>query len=238
MVGAAIAMVISAGITAYSSYEQGKSQEAIANYNADNQERSTRLGLSGIMAAAQVQRQEAAANFALQGAEAQARFNNAISLENQAKSQSVVDRVNSRQRTDAFAREAAAQRVSIAASGAVESSGTPLDLLAETAGTIQRDREDQNYAAELGRRALFREADLERLGGQMALAGATLQRDSSVAAAGLRVAAGRAASLGAMREAEITRLSGAAQRRAGALGAGASLFGGLASAGGMYYKAS
>jgi hypothetical protein len=64
----------------------------------------------------------------------------------------------------------------------VESAGTPLDILAETAARIQLDREDSLYTDELSRRSLFREADMERLAGAR-VNGATLNRSSALAEA-------------------------------------------------------
>jgi hypothetical protein len=122
-----------------------------------------------------------------------------------------------------------AQRAAIAASGLVKSTGTPLDILADTAAQIQLDREDALYTDELNRRSLFREADMERLGGKMALAGATLNRSSALAEADLGAAAGRAAYQRGLNEAEITRLSGGAQKQSYYGAAQGTLFSGIAS---------
>lgn len=226
--------VIGTGIGAYSSYRAGQTANTIANFNAATQERNARLQMASMTAQAKLAQRQAEANFRLRSAEAQARMNNAVSIENQALSQDAINRENQRKRTDQFARQAATQRAQIAASGVIESTGTPLDLLAETAGTIQRDREEQGYAQELQRRTLFREADMERLGGKLALARATLDRSSSLAEASLRMAAGKASFLGGMREAELTRLSGGANARAGTIGALGTLFSGLSSATGSF----
>ena len=48
----------------------------------------------------------------------------------------------------------------------------PLDLLSETAREIQEDQELGLFENELDRRTLFRESELQRLGGQFALAAA------------------------------------------------------------------
>ena len=233
-----VGAVIGGGISAYSSYEQGKVSNTIAQMNAANQERNARLQLASMQAQSNLQKQQAEANYKLRGAEAQARFNNATSMENRALSQDRVNRENARRRNDAMAREQGTQRATIAASGVVETTGTPLDLIAETAATIQRDREEQAYGQEIQRRSLFREASMERLGGQLALAGATLDRSSTLAAANLNAAAGKADYLAGLRTAQVTRLSGSAAQRAGAMQAGATLFSTLGSAAGSTYKLS
>ena len=236
MTGLFVLGLIGAGVGAYSAYESGQSQKAIANYNAQNNERNMKMQMMGVQAQSAIQKQQAEAEYAMRSAESQARMNNAISMENKVTSQDMVNRENLRKRTEMFAREQGSQRAAIAASGVVESSGTPLDLLAETAATIQRDREEQSYGNEIERRTLLREADMERLGGQLALAGATLNRNAGLAQASLTLASGRMANMAGMRESQIMRLSGAAAGRAGTMSAAGTLLSGVASAGGNYMR--
>lgn len=231
--GIAVA-AIGAGVSAYSQQQAGKTQQAIANYNAAQQEREAQTQLLSMQTQAALQREQAAKEFALRQAESNARVNNAISLENQALSQDAINRANLRKRRQEFERMQSEQRVAIAASGIAESSGTPLDILAETAARIQQDQEEQHYAGEMQRRTLLAEAAQERLGGKLALAGATLDRDSTIAAAGLREAAGKAESLAGIRTAQITRLTGSAARSAANYQAGATLLSGVGSAASSY----
>jgi hypothetical protein len=234
---ALILTAVGAGIGAYSSYQSGKSQEIMANMNAAQQERNARTQLISMQTQANLQKQQAEAEFYARSVESQARMNNATTIENQQLGQDAINRVNLRKRREEAAQVQSTQRANIAASGLVESTGTPLDVLAETAETIQRDQEEQAYGFELQRRTIFREAQLERLGGQMALAGATLDRNSGLAAASLNQAAAGAEYRGNMRAAQITRAGGAYARQAGNIGAAATLFSGLGSAAGMYSRA-
>ncbi len=222
--------VIGAGVGAYSSYQAGQTQKYMADLNAAAQARNAKMQLMGMQAAANVRKQEAEAKFALQASAAQGRFNNAKSIENQALSQDRVDRANARKRAAEAAEMQSTQRANIAASGVAESTGTPLDILAETAAKIQMDREEQKYGTDLQRRTLFREADMERFGGKLALAGATLDRSSGLLEASLGMASARAEYLGNMRQSELTRLSGSYARQAGNLGAAATLFTGASNA--------
>jgi hypothetical protein len=119
------------------------------------------------------------------------------------------------------------QRAVIGHSGFTES-GSPLDVLAETAGAIQLEREDAQHADELNRRGLFRDAQLERYGGNMILAGATMDRSIALAEAGLRLATGQAEYRSRLREAELARLSGGAEQQSYNSAARTSLFGGIA----------
>lgn len=234
LVAGLVVAAAGAGVSAYGQYQQGQSQNAIAQFNAQQQERQAAMQLRAMQTQAAMQKQEAEANFRLRTAESQARMNNAEAIEQQALSQDAINRANLRKRREDFTRLQGEQRAAIAASGVAEASGTPLDLLAETAAKIQQDQEEQHYAGEVQRRTLFSEAATERLGGKLALAGATLDRNSTVAEAGLRNAAGKAEYLAGLRTAQITRLTGSAAKTAGAYSAGATLFSGIGSAGTQY----
>lgn len=238
-VTAIVLAVAGAGIGAYGQHQSGKQSAMIADFNAAQKEREAKTQLLSMQTQAALQEEQARANFGLRSTESKARMNNASAIEEQALAQDRVNQINLTKRRDEFGRLQGQQRAMIAASGAAESSGTPLDLLAETASRIQQDQEEQHYAGEVQRRTLFSEAAQERLGGKLALAGATLDRDSAIAAAGLRNATGQAESLAAMRGAEITRLTGSAARSAANYQAGATLLSGIGSAAGFganYYR--
>ena len=232
----AVIAIVGAGVSAYGQYTQGKSQDAIAQFNALNQEKQARAELLSVQTQAALQRQEAETNFKLRQAEANARNNNADALENQAVQQDGVNRINLDKRREAYQRTQSAQRASLAASGAAESVGTPLDILAETAAKIQTDLEEQNYATEIQRWTLLEEASRERFGGKLALAGATLDKDSGLAAAALGDASARSGFLADLRGAELTRLTGKAAARASRYDAAGTLLSGAGSAAGAYNK--
>ena len=237
---AAAAAIAGAGVSAYGSYQQGKTQDAVAQFNAKQQEQQARQQTMALQTQAAMQKNDAEANFRLREAEAKARMNNAKAMEQNALAQDAVNRENSRKRRTAFERQTSEVRSAIAASGVVESSGTPLDMLAETAALIQQDQEEQHYVGEVQRRTIFAEAAFERLGGKLALQGATLNRDSAVAEAGLRNVAAKGEYLAGMREAEITRLTGKAARAGANYQAGATILSGVSSAAdmGVRYKRS
>jgi len=226
----AILSLIGTGISVYGQYQAGKTQNAIAQMNATAQERNAKMSLMAAQAQVAAQKNAAAAEFALRSQEAVAAENNAVSIENQAVAQDRINRANLMRKRQDYTRQQGDQRAAIVANGLVESSGTPLDLLVETAAIIQRDQEEQHYEGELKRRTLFREADMTRLGGRLALAGATLDRNSRLTEAALTDAAGRSAYISGRREAEITRLTGGAALTAAKYNAGATLFSGTASA--------
>lgn len=225
-----------AGYSAYGQEQQAKAQNAINQFNALQQEKQAKLQLSSMQTQAALQKQQAEANFKLRSAESQARLNNADAIDDQALAQDAINRVNLRKRREDFASMQAGHRASIAASGVAESVGTPLDLLAETAAKIQLDQEEQLWAGEAQRRTLFSEAATERLGGRLALAGATLDRDSGVATAALKSVAGKAEYQGNMRAAEITKLTGSAAEVGSQYKVAATLFGGVTDAAAGYVK--
>lgn len=234
LIASLVATAIGAGVSAYGQFQQGQTQQNIANFNAAQQEKQAKAQMLGMQTQAALRQQEAEANFKLRSAEAAAHVSNAEGIESQALMQDRVNRVNLRKRAEEFARMQGTQRAAIAASGVTESSGTPLDLLAETAGKIQQDQEESHYANEVQRHTLFSEAAAERLGGKLALAGATLDRDSGVAAAGLQNAAAGSQYAAGVRGAEISRLTGSAAKSASIYQAGGTLFGAAGDAGKSY----
>lgn len=230
LVASLAATAIGAGVSAYGSYQQGKSQEAIAAFNAANQQKQAQSQLIAMQTQAALQKQQAEANYKLRTAEAAARNNNADAIEKQVLQQDRVDRINSAKKLEEYRRMQAGQRASIAASGLTESSGTPLDILAETAAKIQASQEEDKFANEMARWSLLAEAGKERFGGKLAIAGATLDRDSGVLAAGLREVGARSEYLAGIRGAQITRLTGSAARTTANYQAAGSLLGGAADA--------
>jgi len=234
LVVSAIVAVVGAAVSAYGSYQSGKAQAAIANANAKEQERQAKNSLATLNAQSQMQSAEAEMNFKLRKSEADARKRNAEQLEAQTLQQDAINRANMQKRRQEFAAMQAEQRVALADSGVLEASGTPLDLLAETAAKIQQDADEQHLSHEQKRRTLFREADMERLGGELALQGATLDRNLGLTQAALTAFTGQAEYNAGMRKAEITRLTGRAAKQAATYEAAGTLISSLGSTGMTY----
>lgn len=233
----AIVSLIGVGIASYSAYSTAQTSKAVANYNAAQQERDAATQLASLQAQATLQEKTATQNLLLQQAEAEARESNARNMEQQALAQDSVNRSNLVKSRIEYQQMQGAQRAAIAASGAVESAGTPLDLLATTAAKIQQDQETQLYSDELKRRTLFSEAAQERLGGQLGLVGATLDYNSSVSSAALTRLVGDAEYTSNMTKAEISRMTGSAAASAGNLNAAATLLSGVSNTYGNYKAA-
>jgi hypothetical protein len=228
VVGAGVS--VAGGIMSYNAQkQQGRTSNMIAQLNSRQAEMNAMMQLLALKAQAKLQKRVAEAQFRMRKSEADARFANARVIEQTAEGQSRVARESIRRKTTEHRRLQGTQRAAIGKSGLTES-GTWLDLLAETAAFIQLAREDSLHEDALNRRSLFHEAEMERFGGKMALAGATMDRSFALAESGLRLAAGQADYRSALREAEILRLSGGAQQQMYRGQAMGSLFSGISGA--------
>lgn len=87
---------------------------------------------------------------------------NAVTLEQQANVATTAGRENARRTREDYARMLAAQRAQIAKAGVVDTTGSPLSLLAATAEQEQRAVDELAFQTEGQRRQLFREADNQR----------------------------------------------------------------------------
>lgn len=235
----AIAMIASAvgtGVSFIGAMQQAKASEGIANANAAIQQQNAAMQAATLRAQAEIERNQASANLKARQAEAGARFGNAAAMRDRAKAQEEINARNLRLRREAGQRLSATQRARFAAAGISDSTGSPLSLLAETEGIIQRDLKEQQYHNELALSGLYQEAAMERLGGEYALAGATLDYDVSKTQARLRDASATASLLAGNREAAVTRLAGASQASGYRFGAAGSLLGGVTGRVDQYYR--
>jgi hypothetical protein len=227
---AAIAIGLSAvgaGVSFIGQMQQAKAAQGIANANAALQQQNSQMEAATLRAQAEIQKNTAAQNLRLRQQEAGARFENANVMRQRALAQDEINAANIRKKREEYGRMQATQVARYAAAGIVESTGSPLSLIAETAGIIARDIGEQTYADNLRQQGLLREASLERLGGEFALAGATLDYSSELSASKIRESSAAATLLTGQRQSEITRLAGASQ--ASVLRTGA--FGGLLGSG-------
>jgi hypothetical protein len=232
----AITSAAGAGIAAHASYKQGRTAEALAGYNAHQQLFNAQMQLMAAEAQAKLQKRVAEANYRLRQNEANARFANAAMIEQTAEAHSRVTREEIRRKRTEFERGTGTIRAAIGHSNLMETSETFLQVLGEAKAAEQTDADESLYTDALNRRSLFREADMERFGGRSILAGALVERGTALAEAGLGGAIGRMDYRRAMREAEFTRLSGAAQRQSYRAQGTGTLISGIAGAFGSLAK--
>lgn len=206
-----VVSVAAAGIGAYVQYQgqqqQAKNATAIANYNARVQQQNADYQSKLAVRQAQIN-----ASFN------QTQQNQVVGIDQQAaairaQAQEDVRRNEERQR-----RMIATQRAGYAKAG-VLMEGSPLAVLADTAGIFELQNQDTQYEAETKAMALEREAALRRAG---------LAADASVLS--LNAAAARYAGRVGRDEAQITRMQGAAQAQGYRTAAYGSLLSGVGSA--------
>ena len=203
---AAIAAVTAAGITAYGQQQQADNSKKIAEYNAA------------------IQRQQAEINAALAGRQNEI---NQRALELQSQQAEVIKQqagqveqtANEQQRRARLEQQRmiAAQRAAYAKAG-VMTEGSPIAVLAETAGIFELQNQDVAYEADLRSRALQREAELTKFGLQtdqyvleMQSKAAEAARKIGLDEAKLTQLQGRAAAEGYKTQSYATLLSGVSQ---------------------------
>lgn len=209
------ASAVGTGVSYYQQQQAADTQRRMAEYNyavaAQNAEIQSKLA-----------QYQAEANAAMAEAQLAAGLNNAQALRQQAGAVEAQGREDSRRQRTEFLRLQARQRARQAKSGIV-AAGTPLEILAETAGQMELTLSDAQYQTELERRSLFRQADLQTA--QAGLAGI----DKS-----LQLYRGEAARVGYrmdLQRAEIARLAGMSDAQGTANRATATLFSGISSLG-------
>lgn len=215
----AAATLVGTGISYRSQQQAAASSRAIADYNArlSTQNARTSLGIAQAQSTAERRQLEA---------QAAAQQQNARTIRTTADDQIAAGREDIRAKRTDGARLMAIQRARIAKSGIVES-GTPLDILADTAAQIQHGAELDLYEQNLNRDQAYRAAAFEEAG-----AGATLLN------AGMADLKGKAAYAGyrnQLSQIELNRMSGNQQASAMQTGASATLLSGLGSFAGQAY---
>lgn len=162
---AVIGLVMSAvgiGMSTISANNAAKSQEQLALLNAQAQTQAIRQQ-------GRLQSMQAQVNAALAAKDAAAANAAAESLEAQARTVGASGRENTRRQRAEFAVFLARQRASIAKSGVVDTTGSPLALLEDTARESQRAAEDTLFEVENTRRSLFADATAQRNNGVAAM---------------------------------------------------------------------
>jgi hypothetical protein len=157
-----ISGAVGTGLSISSANNAAKSQEQLSLLNAQAQTQAARQ--SG-----RLQSMQAQVNAALAAKDAAAANAAAQSLEAQASVVGATGRENTRRQRAEFAVFLARQRASIAKSGVVDTTGSPLALLEDTARESQRAAEDTLFDVENQRRSLFADATAQRNTGVAAM---------------------------------------------------------------------
>lgn len=234
--------LVGAGISAYSSIAAGKAQQRISQFNFAVQQSNAKLQMMAQLGALQQQRNQSAValrqaeiNYQLANAEASAREANAKIIRQNADARTAASREEIRRKRLDFARFQAAQRARIAGSGVTEA-GSPLELLAETAGQMQLAIEEMHQQANIDRATQYNEAEMESFGAKLMKAGnnsalsmAKAQNALSKNSFALSEATTRSQYRANLTEANINRMAGFADAKGKMLAGVGNLFSGLGS---------
>lgn len=237
MVYVAIAVtVIGAGVSAYSSYSQGQAAKATAIANADRADRAARQQelISRIQEAnaarqAEMERQ-------LQMSEAEAALQNSQAIRNEAEAQLAQSRENIKRRRDEAQRIAASQRSMYAGSGVLDTTGTPLAVLAETAWNAEMDAQDQQYVTSIERQKKLFEADLTGQQGAQKKFAAQTQFEISQQASKVRGIASRLQLRNRLDQSQVDRWAGSMAAKNATISAVGTGISALGSAAGSYSR--
>jgi hypothetical protein len=160
-VAALVVGAVGAGVSYSASTRAASAQEAIGLANAQAQTQALRQQ-------GEVASMQAMINQSLADKDRQAAVANAKALEQQAEVGTRVSMENTRRGREEMARAMSIQRAQIAKSGFVDTTGSPLQLLASSAEEEQRMADEMRYQDEISRRSLFREAAMQRNQGTLA----------------------------------------------------------------------
>lgn len=218
IIAAAVSIAASAvgtGMSMYSQQQQAQTQERMAAYNAAVQRQNADVQARMAQYQAGVNQQVAMAQY-------DAQQKNAAALENQARGVEAQGREQARRMREEQERMLAMQRAKFAKAGVVNE-GSPLVVLAESAGLGELNIQDAAYETDLRRTELLHKAEQERFQAGFSLLDAGLEGyKSRIADVQRRMA---------YREADMTRLAGNAQAASYRMGMGASLMSGLSDIG-------
>lgn len=190
---ATVGLLVGTGIQAYSQYSAGQAQARIARYNYAVQSANARLQMVAQQAALSQQRaqsqlalRQAEVNQQMANNEAAQRERNARLIRLNAESKAASSREDIRRKRLEYARFKGTQRNRIAASGVVDTSGSPLELLAETAGQMELAVTEMQNQASLDWNQSHNQAELEDYGARSLRAGASAQFGIERAASKIR----------------------------------------------------
>ena len=156
-----VVSAVGTGLSVQSQNNAAKSQEELSLLNLQSQRQAAQQQ-------GRLQSMQAQVNAALAAKDQAAANAAAVSLERQAQSVGAAGRENTRQQRMQFAQFIAQQRAAVAASGVVDTTGSPLALLADSAKQEQYAADETLYQVESAQRQLYFDADMQRNAGTVA----------------------------------------------------------------------
>lgn len=224
-----ITTAVSTGVSVYGQAQQAESAQALANYNAQIQQNNASLQAQIAQRNATYQAQGAEYSAQAAMAQYQAGLNNAAILAQQARATEAAGREEARRLREKNEAFLSRQRARYAAAGVVGTEGTPLAVLAETAGKLELESQDAIYQSSLKAREYDWRSQLERYNAGFSLLDATMDRHQGDIALWRGEVAQSQLGL-ANQEADLLRWSGSMDAAGYRMGAVGSLFGGIGDA--------
>lgn len=222
--------VVSAAVSAYGQYQQGQAAKATANANAALQERNARYQLMVSRLSEKVAQRQAEFERQVSDMQAQASFNNAQQARNEAEAIAAQNEENAARQRKAAEEALARNRGVYAAAGLVDTTGTPLAMLADQAMLEESAVADSHYLANVERGKKLFEAQAYDLEGKTksfeGQANSAIAKQASYVR-GLTAQVNHSIS---MKQADINRRSGSSAASAATIGAISSFVGSTASA--------
>jgi hypothetical protein len=157
----AVAALIGAGVSTYSTHQAARSNEQLGVLNAQAQRQAIDQQSRMQQAAAQLEAIRA-------GKQQDAANANAAAIRAQTDAESRAAQTNIRRGRGDFDAALAVPRAAIARRGIVDTTGSPLDLLVKAARDEQLYEEEQRHADEINRRVGMHSAAVEEMQGQVA----------------------------------------------------------------------
>ncbi|HEY1082216.1 MAG TPA: hypothetical protein VGE29_08140 [Prosthecobacter sp.] len=222
-IGSLLVGAIGAGLSYYSSNQQAAAQERISNLNFQAQMQSANQQM-------ELSKLQYDTNQKLYKQQVDQQENNALAMRDQADAADRAARDNASRTRGDYERMKAAQRARMAKSGIAEA-GTPLDVLAETAGEMALAVATETYQSRQESAKTRFMADVEDANASLTQFQGVLQGFSDQSA----IARAR----GAMTGAQIDRLVGLNAARQSRMAGAAALFsgiGGMANSGYDFYR--
>lgn len=221
-----VAVAVAGGIQ---SYQQGQANKDAANANAALREKSARHQLTIARLNDQVMQRQAEYEQNLAELQAQSSYANAQAARNEAEAIAAQERENAARQRKADQAALARNRGIYAGAGLVDTTGTPLAMLAEQTLIQESALADSNYLANLERGQKLFEADLYQLEGDTKNFEGYANAAISKQASGIRGLTAQVNYNLSMKEAEIERRTGKSNADSATIGAIASTIGGVSS---------
>lgn len=152
---------VGTGLSIQSQNNAAKSQEQLSLLNLQSQRQAAQQQ-------GRLQSMQAQVNAALAAKDQAAANAAAVAIERQAGVVGAVGRENTRRQRLEFAQFIASQRAAAAASGVVDTTGSPLALISDSAKQEQMAAEETLYQVENQQRSLYFDADMQRNAGTVA----------------------------------------------------------------------